>query len=142
MRRFARWAGRGRKWQAGDAVQHVALLRREHVLEARRIDDLLALIRGHLPKIADGGLHHGATIRRELPELRGELTSICFLLRIQAVPSLHAIQHALLLLRGQAVEPLQTLLQLLLLLWREPVVLRIAAQCFLLIFDRQVAVIA
>jgi hypothetical protein len=34
------------------------------------------------------------------------------------------------------------LLQLLLLLWREPVVLRIAAQCFLLIFDRQVAVIA
>ena len=123
-------------------MEHVALLRREHFLETLGIDDLGALIGGHLTQVADGSLHHRAALWGQLAEPRCQLARIGFLVWSEAVPGLHAIQHALLLLRRQAVEALQALLQLLLLLRRKPVVLRIVAQGFLLFFDRQIAILA
>src|SRR5690348_12071865 len=99
----------GGERQLQHPIEHVALLRSEHVFEARRVQDLLALIGRHLAKITDGAFDHGATAGREAVHLLVQLRSFPSLLRVQVLPSLHSRDDAFLLLRGQVVEALQPL---------------------------------
>src|SRR5581483_8283875 len=70
----------GGERQLQHPIEHVALLRSEHVFEARRVQDLLALIGRHLAKIADGAFDHGATAGWEAVHLLVQLRSFPSLL--------------------------------------------------------------
>jgi len=111
------WRGQG---ELAGAADHVALLVGEHAFEARGIDDLIALFGGHCTQVADGGTDLTLAIRRKLAILSVELARLAFLLGSQVFPSLHAVEHPLLLLRRQVGEMLQALAQDLLLRRRKP----------------------
>lgn len=73
----------------------------EVTLEPVGVDDLFALLWRHRPQILHSGTHHPLAVRRKLAELTVELPRLVFLLGRQVLPSLHAVEHAQLLLRRQ-----------------------------------------
>ena len=126
--------------QAGCAAHHLALLVGEHAFEAVGVDDGLALVGRHRPKIAHSSGHHALTIGRELPHLAEDLPSLLFLLGGEMFPGLHAVQHAQLLLRREIGKVLQSLAQPVLSLRRQAAERGIVLQCAFLFFRRQIFV--
>src|SRR5581483_4780994 len=119
---FRRSRGEG---QLRDAIEHVALLRGEHVLIAPRIEYLLALVRRHLAQVADSVLHHVPAAGWQFLHALVEAACILLLLRRQVFPGFHSIQNPVLLLRRKAAELLQALPELLLALRRQAAELRV-----------------
>jgi len=132
----------GRQGQARDALEYAALLVRKHAHETRRIEDLLALIRRHLTKVPNGGLHHLLARRRKLSKLRSQPARVLLLLWCQVFPNLHPVEHALLLLRLQAVKVFQPVAEPFLLLRRQTAEGWITLQRSLLLLGRKIAVAA
>ena len=90
------WWGQG---ELAGAADHIPFLVREHAFEPRGIDDLIALFGGHGAEVADSGADLTLAIGWKLAILSVELARLAFLLRSQVFPSLHAVEHPLLLLR-------------------------------------------
>jgi len=132
----------GRQGQARDAHENAAFLVRKHTPETRRIEDLLALIRRHLTKVPNRGLHPLLPLRRKLSKLRSQPAGVLLLLRCQVFPDLHPVEHALLLLRLQAVKTFQPVAEPLLLLRWQTAEGWIILQRSLLLLGRKIAVAA
>jgi len=109
---------------------------------ARRIQDLLTLLRRHASQVANRRLHHLAAIGRKAPHPLKQATRILLLRRGKVLPSFHPIQDSRLLLWRQRAEALQSLAQAVLSFWRQPAELRIAVQDFLLFLRRNIFVLA
>lgn len=126
----------------GCSADQAALLRRILASELVRVDQLIALLRGHTAHAANGAIHRLTTIGRELLELLKELTRPLLLVGREVLPGFHTIQHALLLRGGKTGEMLQALLQARLLLRRKLAELRVALESAALLGGRHVFIVA
>src|SRR5213593_3681600 len=95
-----------RQRKLGNPIQQATLLRGKLILEAVRVNRLLALFWRHVAQIIYRALHHLPAFRRQILELREKLLGLLFLLRSQMLPGLHAVQDALLPVRWKAAEVL------------------------------------
>ena len=136
MLRPLRW----RQWQLRRVAKHIPFLLRKLAFEARRLQNLLPLIRRHGAQIPDGRLHHLLPLRREVFPLPGKLARLLFLLWGQVLPGFDSIEAALLLFGSQAVEVLQAVFEPLLLGSWQLAECWIVRQCLLLVRWRQFSV--
>ena len=116
----------GGEGQVGCSADQAALLRRILASELIRVEELIALLRGHAAHAANGAIDCLTTIGRELFEPLKELTCPLLLIGGEVLPGFHTSQHALLLRGWETGKMLQALLQARLLLRRKSAELRIA----------------
>ena len=102
------------KSEVQGSAHHSALLVGEHTLEAIGVYDCLALIGRHRTQVLNRGSQHALPVGWQLLHLLENLLRLLFLLGGQVLPSIHAVEHAQLLLRGQTGKVLESLSQLLL----------------------------
>jgi hypothetical protein len=126
----------------GGSADQAALLRRILASELVRVEELIALLRGHVAHAANGAIDRLATIGRELLELLKELTGPLLLIGSKVLPGFHTIQHALLLRGGKAGKMLQALLQTCLLLRWKLAELGVALEGAALLGGRHIFIVA
>jgi hypothetical protein len=122
------------------SAHHLALLIREHTLEAVGIDDPLALLGRHWTQIVNGRGDRALAVGWKLLDLIENLPRLLFLFGREMFPGFHPVQHAQLLLRRKTGEVIQALLQLLLLCRRQLPKSGIVMQGFLLFRGRKIFV--
>src|SRR5438067_10868486 len=145
------WAGRrwlgltavrlgGRERQSRSVIKHLPLLRRE-LVESARLQLALACLWRHCTQRLNRILDRLTAFRRETVVLRGKVSELLPLLRLQVLPHLSSAQHLLLPVRRQGVEVLQALLKTLLSVGRQLLESRITLQCAPLLIHRLVAML-
>ena len=135
-----RVAGRGIGLGAEQAVNHGALAVGKLTAEACGIDDLLALIRGHLAKIEDGASNGTAAGNGKGVQLLDGSAELVTLLRGEALEGFVAIENPRALLRIHAIKASQLIAETLLGLRRQFVETRELLQVALLVSQGKIAV--